>query len=272
MSSNEEMGLIAAIGIAGISALLGLFGIIGNIGLIVVYRKKPLKVRFNALMLMLAIFDLIFILTVLLGVPIGFTIIFKGSKNMFWSYLHISYYFNQVAFTGSILTTIAVAAERFLMVCKGKETDKYAFKWTVATIVTASLLISLPSPLFARELRSTIGNTQVYLIATLCLKFLLLGLIPSGLILFMNISLYKKLKECKAHLQSESSLGFSSGVNESLLKTIFQTKLTLIISSVFVISQALSWIPLILWVKDLWVSIRSLESLQHFIISNYLYM
>ena len=253
---------------AGISALLGLFGIIGNIGLIVVYRKKPLKVRFNALMLTLAIFDLIFILTVLLGVPIGIYIIFS-SRNMFWPYLHTSYYFNQVAFTGSILTTIAVAAERFLMVCKGKETDKYAFKWTVATIVTASLLISLPSPLFAREL---LGNAQVYLIATLCLKSLLLGLIPSGLILFMNISLYKKLKECEAHLQSESSLGFSSGVNESLLKTIFQTKLTLIISSVFVISQALSWIPLILWVKDLWVSIRSLESLQHFIISNYLYM
>ena len=244
--------------IAGFCALLGLFGIIGNIGLIVVYCKKPLKVRFNALMLMLAIFDLIFILTVPV-VPIGLISIF-GSRNMFWPF-HIPYYLNQVAFSGSILTTIAVAAERFLMVCKGKETDKYAFKWTVGTVVTASLLISLPSPSFALDLGLVHGgdttNAMIYLIVTFCLKFVLLGLVPSVLIMFMNISLYKKLNECKTHLQqSESSLGFSSGATESLLKTIFQTKLSLIISSVFVISQAFSWIPLIVL-----VSISSLVSL-----------
>ena len=262
---------------AGISALLGLFGIIGNIGLIVVYRKKPLKVRFNALMLMLATFDLLFILTVPAVAILGIWTF--EVRHLFWP-LHVTYYFNQVAFSGSILTTIAMALERYLMVCKGKETDRYAFKWTVATIVAASLLISLPSPSFAMDLGLfrcpfDCGNTNalLYLKVTFGLKFLLLGLVPSGLILFINTSLYKKLKECKAHLQqSESSLGFSSGASESLLKTIFQTKLSLIISSVFVISQALSWIPLILWVKDLWVSIRSLESLQHFIISNYLYM
>ena len=240
--------------IFGFSALLGLLGIIGNIGLIVVYRKKPLNVRFNALMLTLATFDLILILTVITVVPAA-----RYSPIELWP-LHITYYFNQVAFSGSILTTIAVAAERYLMVCKGKDTDKYAFKWTVATIVTSSLLISLPSPSFAHDLGLESGNTnaQVYLIVTVCLKSVLLGLVSSGLIMFMNISTYKKLKECKIHLQSESSLGFSSGASESLLKTIFQTKLSLIISSVFVISQAFSWIPLIAWVSS-----PSLEKLKH---------
>ena len=254
---HEENILILVYVIAGFSALLGLLGIIGNIGLIVVYRKKPLKVRFNALMLTLAIFDLIFILTV---PAVAISIISIFVSDLFWP-LHITYYFNQVAFSGSILTTIAVAAERYLMVCKGKDSDKYAFKWTVATIVTSSLLISLPSPSFAYDLGLDRGNTnaQVYLIVTVCLKFLFFGLVPSGLIMFMNVSLYKKLKECKTHLeQSESSLGISSGANESLLKTIFQTKLSLIISSVFVISQAFSWIPLIVSVSS-----PSLESLEH---------
>ena len=253
---------------AGISALLGLFGIIGNIGLIVVYRKKPLKVRFNALMLMLATFDLLFILTVPAVAILGIWTF--EVRHLFWP-LHVTYYFNQVAFSGSILTTIAMALERYLMVCKGKETDRYAFKWTVATIVAASLLISLPLPSFAMDLglfRGGGGNTNALLYAkvTFGLKSLLLGLVPSGLILFMNTSLYKKLKECKAHLQqSESSLGFSSGASESLLKTIFQTKLSLIISSVFVISQAFSWIPLII----LLVSISSLASLEHKVMCNF---
>ena len=243
--------------IFGFSALLVLLGIIGNIGLIVVYRKKPLKVRFNALMLTLATFDLIFILTV---ITVVLAAILRRVEQL-WP-LHITYYFNQVAFSGSILTTIAVAAERYLMVCKGRDTDKYAFKWTIATIVTASLLISLPLPSFAFDLGLVRGSTNalVYLMVTVCLKFLLLGLVPSGLIMFMNVSLYKKLKECKTHLQSESSLGFSSGANESLLKTIFQTKLSLIICSVFVISQAFSWIPSIILIS---VSSQSLESLEH---------
>ena len=254
---------------AGISALLGLFGIIGNIGLIVVYRKKPLKVRFNALMLMLATFDLLFILTVPAVAILGIWT-FKV-RHLFWP-LHVTYYFNQVAFSGSILTTIAMALERYLMVCKGKETDKYAFKWTVATIVAASLLISLPLPSFAMDLGLFRGqfdggntNALIYAKVTFGMKILLLGLVPSGLIMFMNISLYKKLKECKAQLQQyESSLGFSSGASESLLKTIFQTKLSLIISSVFVISQAFSWIPLII---D--VSILSLASLEHKMMCNF---
>ena len=253
--AHEEMFLILII-IFGFSALLGLLGIIGNIGLIVVYRKKPLNVRFNALMLTLATFDLIFILTVPVIAVLAMQAIFMD----LFGPLHVFYYFNQVAFSGSILTTIAVAAERYLMVCKGKDTDKHAFKWTVATIVTSSLLISLPSPSFAHDLGLESGNTnaQVYLIVTVCLKSVLLGLVSSGLIMFMNISTYKKLKECKIHLQSESSLGFSSGASESLLKTIFQTKLSLIISSVFVISQAFSWIPLIAWVSS-----PSLEKLKH---------
>ena len=254
MNHKENILLIV---IVIFCALVGLLGIIGNIGLIFEFRKKPLKVRFNALMLTLATFDLIFLLTVPAIAVLTMQAIFS---DLFWP-LHVSYYFNQVAFTGSILTTITVAAERFLVVCKGTDMDKYAFKWTVATIVTSSLVISLPSPLFAYDLgRGTINATEleleldtsayVYLIVTICLKFLL-AMVPSGLIMFMNISLFKNLRECQTHLeQSESSLGFSSGVNKSLLsRTIFQTKLFLIISFVFITSQALSWIPLIVLVS-----------------------
>ena len=104
----------AIYGVSGITWLLGMFG---NIALIAIYSKKNLNLRFNKLMITLAIFDLsyltvhmcLFINSVTLGVT--------SVTHMIFGFL------GYCAFKGSAFTTIAISLERYLILCK----DRYFF-------------------------------------------------------------------------------------------------------------------------------------------------
>ena len=73
---DEKIGLgtVQKAGL-GIFFTFALIGIASNTAMIQVYKKKDLKVRFNCLMLSLAVFDLLtillFILTAILQVAVG---------------------------------------------------------------------------------------------------------------------------------------------------------------------------------------------------------
>ena len=87
-----------------ICGFVWLFGIIGNALLILTYKRKGLDVRFNQLMVTLAVFDISFLLTT------PFVLwLFKTANNpevgfeFLWNTVFI---LNQLALKGSIFTTI----------------------------------------------------------------------------------------------------------------------------------------------------------------------
>ena len=111
MEANETVTKTASAAIKTASAAMfticgfvWLFGIIGNALLILTYKRKGLDVRFNQLMVTLAVFDISFLLTT----PFVLWLFKTASHSEFgfkflWNTVFI---LNQLALKGSIFTTI----------------------------------------------------------------------------------------------------------------------------------------------------------------------
>ena len=93
---------------AGILVSFACIGIIGNIFMINTYKKKNLQVRFDCLMLLLAIIDLLFLIllvtTLVLAVLIG---------NTPWLFFAV-----ECVFSGSVYSITTITIERYLLLCK----------------------------------------------------------------------------------------------------------------------------------------------------------
>ena len=99
---------------SGFLLLITVFGVIGNIFLLYLFsKKKQLFKHFNALVLTLASFDLMFLMCSLI---LGTGSIFGTSENV----LKWFHPFSQIAMSGVIYSTIGVSLERFLIICKAK--------------------------------------------------------------------------------------------------------------------------------------------------------
>ena len=229
--------------IFSICALIALIGIIGNIALILTYRRKGLNTRFNQLLVTLATFDLIFLL-VIPSVPASFYFVSIAKTNGFLALFNIAYIVSYTALKGSIFTTIAITAERYLVDCKSVNTTKYSIWYTIGTIITAALVLSLPSMSFTADFLAAKEETKAekYLMATASINLILVSVIPTIILIYMNVELRKYLKECVEQLNSyRGSINTASNLN--LAKSTFQAKFALTISSIFVASQILLWIP-----------------------------
>ena len=84
-----------------------------------------------------------------------------------------------------------------------------------------------------------------YLVGSLCFQLVVGGLIPFGVLIFMNVALYKWFKECIETIRTNRG----SITDESLDKNMFQTKLSIYISLIFIVSICLSWVPLIVMIS-----------------------
>ena len=95
---------------AGILVSFAVAGIAGNIAMVITYKKKNLKIRFDCLMLLLAIVDLMFLLllinTLVLAVILG---------NIPWLFFLV-----ECVFSGSVYTTTVISLERYLLLCRDK--------------------------------------------------------------------------------------------------------------------------------------------------------
>ena len=106
---DEKLGLgtVQKAGL-GIFFTFALIGIVSNTAMIQVYKKKDLKVRFNCLMLALAVFDLLtillFILTAILQVAIGPNAILV--------------FVDGASFLCSAYTMTLIDLERYLALCR----------------------------------------------------------------------------------------------------------------------------------------------------------
>ena len=243
---NDSLHAKVLLAIFSIGALIVLIGIIGNIALIVTYKRKGLNTRFNQLVVTLATFDLIFLL-VIPSVPATFYFVStQQTNNAVLVLFNIAYIVSYTSFKGSIFTTMAITAERYLVDCKSVNTNKYSIWWTIGTIVTAALVLSLPSLSFTANFLAAGEETKAesYLTATATINLILVSVIPTLILIYMNVALRKNLKACMEQFKSNRG-SFNPASNISLEKSIFQAKFALIVSSIFVASQICSWIPLV---------------------------
>ena len=242
---NDSLHAKVLLAIFSIGALIVLIGIIGNIALIVTYKRKGLNTRFNQLVVTLATFDLIFLL-VIPSVPATFYFVSTQQTNAVLVLFNIAYIVSYTSFKGSIFTTMAITAERYLVDCKSVNTNKYSIWWTIGTIVTAALVLSLPSLSFTANFLAAGEETKAesYLTATATINLILVSVIPTLILIYMNVALRKNLKACIEQFKSNRG-SFNPASNISLEKSIFQAKFALIVSSIFVASQICSWIPLV---------------------------
>ena len=105
MEANETASAAIKTASAAMFTICGfvwLFGIIGNALLILTYKRKGLDVRFNQLMVTLAVFDISFLLTT------PFVLwLFKNHTEVGFEFLwNTVFILNQLALKGSIFTTI----------------------------------------------------------------------------------------------------------------------------------------------------------------------
>ena len=107
--SDVENGLDSSqMFFAGILVVLAAFGIGGNIALIRNYQAKNLKVRFNCLMLFLAICDLAYLISIIVVLIVVETV----------GEVHFLHWLFEVFFACSVHTTTAITLERYLLFCK----------------------------------------------------------------------------------------------------------------------------------------------------------
>ena len=204
-----------------------IIGFASNIALIGIYKKKDLTLRFNSLMLTLAFFDLttivFYILTAILQLTIGHDQILLNSILLYW---------DRSLIVCSAYTMVAIALDRYLSLCKGITNNQYKLpiKWTMIRIIVVSLV--LISPYHAWN-----HGHFAYFVITLTWQFMVEALIPCTLLLILTTCLIKKLHCLKADAE------FADYADVVLRKCILKVRLFLLISSIFVISQILVWLP-----------------------------
>ena len=110
MSKSKDFDNISIIDIIFLSiiGIIVLFGLIGNILLFKEFWLKNRKKRFNALVLILTVFDELFLIF--------------GMSHLLSSQDTFSplYAIAQVCFCGSAYTTITISLERYLIICHNR--------------------------------------------------------------------------------------------------------------------------------------------------------
>ena len=204
-------------------------GLASNIALIGIYKKKDLTLRFNSLMLTLASFDLttiaFFILTAILQLTIGHDLNF------------VFLYLDGSLIICSAYTMVAIAVDRYLFLCRGITNTRYKLpiKWTIVRFFVVGLVLMSPYHMWN-------PGHFAYFVVTRIWQCIVQGLIPCTLLLILTITMYKKLQ----HLKEDEELAdyANEALYKALKKSILRVRLALLISSVFVISQILVWLPL----------------------------
>ena len=87
-------------------------GLIGNITLIVIFSRKDLKLRFNGLIIKLAVFDLVYMTSELTWSMIDYLNVELDDE------IHLTVVvLTHVAFSCSAFTAIAISLERYILIC-----------------------------------------------------------------------------------------------------------------------------------------------------------
>ena len=127
--------------------IIGTFGIIGNISAIVVFTRQSLQKSFYGLMLSLAVFDLIFIITVIFGFGIP-SLSPEFEDTAIWqSTFFLTRTLANTAMMGSVYFTMAITIERYVTVCHPfyRVSHSWPTKRLVLLLVAFATLYNIPT-------------------------------------------------------------------------------------------------------------------------------
>ena len=96
-----------------VGGVIALFGLLGNIALLVTYSKKDKTNRFNNLMCLIGIFDLIFVTVDIVWIAIDFEFDLDSTP-----YYKVFYFVYEWSLSGSAYATALMALERYCILCK----------------------------------------------------------------------------------------------------------------------------------------------------------
>ncbi|TRY74638.1 hypothetical protein TCAL_15614, partial [Tigriopus californicus] len=203
-------------------SIVGLFGLIGNTLAILTIASMRNVTLFYKLLVALAIFDVLFILTGgLFIVQTAFKFEFPWYNLLFPS---IIYPVAGISMTGSTYSCLAIAAERYLGICHPNRNPCYRkFRFYVIGIFLACLAIDLPRFFEVQSIMedgeavgveySPLRTNGTFILAYVMWYRLLTTIaLPFALMLFFNIKVFSYYKQ--NNLQSHSS-------QEKTLLTIF---------------------------------------------------
>ena len=176
-------------------------------------------------MLILASFDMtiiaFFILTAMLQLTIGHDL-----------NLAPMYYLDISLSVCSAYTMVAIALDRYLSLCRGITSSQYRLPIGSTTVQILIVAMVLTSPYYMWN-----PGNFVYFVITYAWQFVVQALIPCTSLLILTLILYKELQRLKSDEE------FANYADEALKKSILKVQLSLLISSIFVISQILIWLP-----------------------------
>ena len=126
--------------------VVGLIGVVGNCGIIIMFTNlKQKQLKFHRLMILLSCFDTIYILlSVLIFAIPGLS---EGYKWGYHSYIvPLAMPTIQIALTGSVYCTTAIAIERYLTVCRPFliASNKWSSKRYIIPILIFSIVYNTP--------------------------------------------------------------------------------------------------------------------------------
>ena len=246
--------------------IIGTFGIIGNVAAIVVFTRKTLQKSFYALMLSLAAFDLLYIVTSILcyGIP-PLSDQYKESEmykcNFFWIRA-----LAKIAMTGSIYFTMAIAVERYVTVCHPfyRVSHSWPTKRLVLFLVAFAIMYNIPKffEIECKEITELLEdgnvlnyiqkdyptkmrtNTYYYQIYLKWLSLLLKAIGPFVLLIALNALIVRELARSSNNLPVIVVNGpeLEKALNQRR-REIVLAKVSLAIAFVFILCHSVKWIP-----------------------------
>lgn len=241
---------------------VGALGIIGNVAAICLFSRQSIQLKFHRLMMMLATYDLFYILLSLILFTVPQISEAYNTSGAHFYVLPRALPLAQMSLTGSVYSTLAITVERYLIVCHPFYTisHKWAAKRYIIPIVLFSFLYNLPKffelttgmettnatdallnegqPITKYTIEPTTMRVNEYYIKIYCIwmNFAFMGLLPFCLLIILNaLTLRSLIVQNKSTLSNEFSM---SKKNEIAL-----AKVSLTICLIFILCHSVKWIP-----------------------------
>ena len=199
---------------------VAVLGILGNIATAVILLQRHMRNKFNRLLVALAFFDSILLLTTL-----AYSIVCVYRDACMIAYPYILWPTRCFAITSSTFMTVVIATERFMAVChplKYKPNKHHHVLKCISAVTILAMMFTTTKfmeyePDDCTVIRVTkLYKNNVYIIYNAIIyKFMVTGLIPGLILVFLYVKIYKAIKA--SHLmQRRCSATVDNQVNETM--------------------------------------------------------